>query len=154
MHETDMIQKNIEKWFPVNDPKPHKHRRTEFYGSLDIAVVDSVMTTIIKHKTKPTREQVRLAMLEVVSKFIKRMKFNNAALPPAPLDFIDWIDADALLNQTAVAAGTAVEAGTTPAAPTDPGESQAKVEVLEFDQKPGRMTKGQVDFGQAKKEKA
>ena len=128
--------------------------RTEFYGSLDIAVVDSVMTTIIKHKTKPTREQVRLAMLEVVSKFLIRMKFNTVALPPAPPDFIDWIDTDALLIQTAVAAGTAVEAGTTPAAPTDPGESQAKVEVLEFDQKTGRMTKGQVDFGQAKKEKA
>ena len=93
MHETDVIQKNIEKWFPENDPKPDKHKRTEFYGSPDIAVADSVMTTIIKHKTKPTREQVRLAMLEVVSKFIKRMQFNKAALPPAPLDFIDWIDA-------------------------------------------------------------
>jgi hypothetical protein len=82
------------------------------------------------------------------------MKFNTVAPPSAPPDFIDWIDTDALLIQTAVAAGTAVEAGTTPAAPTDLGESQAKVEVLEFDQKTGRMTKGQVDFGQANKEKA
>ena len=26
MHETDMIQKNIEKWFPENDQKPDKHK--------------------------------------------------------------------------------------------------------------------------------
>ena len=136
LHETDMIRQNIDP----DDPRSDSYKRTVFYGGVDIAVVESVMTTIIKHKAKTAREQVRLAMLEAVSKYILQIHSNKKAPPPAPPLWIDWFDANVLLGQTAVAAGT------TPEAPTAPGESQAKAQVLESDQKTGMMKKAQVVF--------
>ena len=43
-----------------------------------------------------------------------------------------------------------MSAGRTPSAPTDPGATQAKVEVLQFDQKTGVMLNEQVDFDDAR----
>ena len=61
---------------------------------------------------------------------------------PGPGIWIDWFNADTLLDQTAVAAGTTQ------------ATTQAKVEVLKFDQKVGQMLNTQVEFDQAKKAKA
>ena len=80
LHETHKIRQNIDQC----DARDDSHKRTQIYGNVDIAVVESVMTTIIQHKAKTTREQVRKAMLEAVSKYILEIKFHTKAPPPAP----------------------------------------------------------------------
>ena len=77
-------------------------------------------------------------MLKSVLTYMLEIKFGKSKPPPAPPSWSDWINADDLFDQTAVSAGR------TPSAPTDPGATQAKVEVLQFDQKTGVMLNEQV----------
>ena len=144
LHEDDAIRKNIDPENANMDSAP----RTLFYGSVDIAVADAVMYTQVQHKNKATQDQVRKAMQKAVSVYMLGINFNKDSPPPAAPEWSDWINANDLLDLTAVAAGT------TPAAPTAPGSTQAKVEVLQFEQKTGRQLNEQVDFDQAKTVKA
>ena len=115
-----------------------RQQRTNIYGSAAIAVTDALMIGAIQHKLKPTRDQVRKVILKSVSTLMLEIKFGRNNPPPAPQNGCDWINADDLLDQTAVAAGR------TPSAPTDPSATRAKVEVLLFDQKTGMMLNEQV----------
>ena len=121
-------------------------QRTTLYGGNDIAVTDALMIEAIQHKLKPTRDQVRKVILKSVSTLMLEIKFGRNNPPPAPQHGCDWINADDLLDQTAVAAGC------TQSAPIDPSATRAKVEVLLFDQKTGLMLNEQVDLSDAKKD--
>ena len=141
LHEDDKIQKQIDPG-STNKESPHW---TNVYGNVDIAVAEALMLTAIQHKFKPTRDKVRKAMLKSVSTYMLEIKFGKNKPPPAPPEWSDWINADYLLDQTAVAAGR------TPSAPTDPSATRAKVEVLLLDQKTVLMLNEQVHFPMRKK---
>ena len=139
LHEDETIRQLID---PENANKDSPKRIT-FYGNVDIALADALMLTVCQNKNKPTLEQARKAMLKAVSKFMREIKFDDSTPPPKPPHEWDWITADGLLDKTAVAAGT------TPEASKAPGGTKAAVEVLEFDQRTGKMLKQQVSFEQA-----
>ena len=89
-------------------------QRAKVYGSADVAVTDAMMIEAIQHNVKPTQDQVRKVILKSVSTLMLEIKFGRNNPPPAPKNGCDWINADDLLDQTAVAAGC------TQSAPTDP----------------------------------
>ena len=140
VHESEEIQKQIDPENPDKDAPT----RTFWYGNVDIALADKLMATYAQSKGKPNtfyaRNMIRSALLKAVSTFMLQIKFGNDNLPPAAIRGSDWITAAALLDQTAVAAGQPQ------GDPTPLGETQAKVEVLQFDQKTGAMLNRQVEF--------
>ena len=77
---------------------------------------------------------------------MREINFDNKTPPPAPPPESEWIKIDDILDQNAVAAATTQTA--------DDGETKAKVEVLEFDEKNGKHRNAQVSFEKGDMSKA
>ena len=136
VHESEEIQKKIDP----DNPARNSPKRTGWYGNVDIALADKLMATYVQSRGKANLGEIRSALLKAVSTYMIELKFDKDNPPPAAAQKSDWITTVDLLDQTAVAAGN--PQGT----PTSLEETQAKVEVLKFDQKTGAMLNKQVEF--------
>ena len=77
-------------------------------------------------------------MRMAVSKDLREINFDNKTLSPAPPPESEWIKFDDIWDQTTVAAATTQAA--------DDGETKAKVEVLELNEKTEKIRNAQVSF--------
>ena len=127
IHQDPKIQHNIGPENTIKD----SCSQTKLLGNADVAIADALMTASVLHKNKLPTETARKVMLMAVSKTLREISFDNKTPPPAPPPESEWIKFDDIWDQTAVAAATTQAA--------DDGETKAKVEVLEFDEKTGNI---------------
>ena len=89
---------------------------------------------MVEYKNKPPIEVARKAMLTSVAKNMSDDQIRRGMNLKSVVD-CEWITFEVAPAQTAVASAT-----------TQAGESNAKVEVLQFDEKTGVLLKKQVTF--------
>ena len=110
------------------------HAKSVCFGNVDIGIADALMSTIVEYKNKPSIDVAQKAMLTSVAKNLSDDQIRWCMTYKSVVG-CEWIKFEVAPAQTAVAAAT-----------TQAGESNAKVEELQFDEKTGVLPKEQVTF--------
>ena len=110
------------------------HAKSVCFGNVDIGIADALMSTIVEYKNKPSIDVAQKAMLTSVAKNLSDEQIRRCTEFTSVVG-CEWIKFEVAPTQTAVAAATTLA-----------GESNAKVRVLQFDEKTGVLLQKQVTF--------